>query len=66
MVIMLISCNYLQITDIPQSVCERDNHSLSAFTMAPHHVWLITVGGIRGKGSVENITDSTMLTELGQ
>lgn len=60
-------CFYILQINLPESVCERYNHSVSAFLMGPYCVWLVVVGG-RVKFGGADITDPNvmMLVELGK
>ena len=57
---------FYQQLDVPHSVSWRQGHSLSVFTMSPHCVWIITVGGaVDGCDTVE-YPNVVMSTELGK
>ena len=53
--------------NLPDSVTEREGHSLSTFIMGPYCVWLIVVGGkLQLEGSFVTDLNITMLIELGK
>ncbi|XP_019858789.1 PREDICTED: probable serine/threonine-protein kinase DDB_G0271682 [Amphimedon queenslandica] len=51
--------------DVPHSVSKRFGHTLSAFIMSPHCVWIIAVGGDDGSNDgIIQCPNIVMLTEL--
>ena len=60
-------CFYILQINLPESVCERYNHSVSAFVMGPYCVWLVVVGGkLKSGGADIAYPNVTMLIELGK
>ena len=60
-------CFYILQINLPESVCERYNHSVSAFVMGPYCVWSVVVGGkLKFGGADIAYPNVTMLIELGK
>ena len=51
--------------DLPDSVCRRQGHSLSSFTVKTNTVWLIITGGQGPTFSSIKGSDVTSIVEIG-
>ena len=59
--------SYILQINLPNTVTEREGHSLSTFIMGPHCVWLIVLGGkLQYEGADVTDPNIIMLLELGK